>query len=278
LGGPNGLWSEIVDGNTTRAYIEGVPTVTTTEASEHVQRGLNAICQHLDQRAVPCDIVLLGFSRGAIIANTVASALNEFGCGPDGRHAGEAIALLGAVDPVNTAMGAEWQSPDGSAQPWELKVPDNVIRLAQVYKEQLDDPRSGIGYVLGTTPLWATDATYALNRMLAAGENDDSDWTHREVGSVDHGFEVHDILACEIGLAGIQLSVAAGSQDAPSPAGSNGWCTDGGSCDTSVQFCNSVGQCIPFDWDSSDTTTYYCQTYNDCPNLHDCDPSTWTCL
>jgi hypothetical protein len=202
----NGLRAGQVDADTTRAYIEGVPGLPFGASAERVDRGLSAVCQHLDKRAQPCDIVMMGYSRGAIIANMVAKALNEEGCWSSGDHRGAEIAFFGAFDPVHTQMGSEWENRAGESQAWGHRIPDNVLRFQQVYKDPLRDPRGWPqSSTLTSTPHLASDAVSECSRGLTWEEHPDSDhWHHGQIG---HGTLPREIMLCTLEQHGISLSL-----------------------------------------------------------------------
>lgn len=200
--GSNGKRAEVVGADTTRAYIEGVPGLPFGASRERVDRGLSAICQHLDKRKEHCDIVLLGYSRGAFIANQIARALNNYGC-KGGKHKGAEIAFFGVFDPVNTQMGYEWKSPSGASQSWSSQVPSNVARLVQVFKSPYTDPRGGIeGMTLTTSPLWGAKG-YACERpMRSTDKDDDTPWHHGQIG---HSKLTGDVIRCALKRSNIDL-------------------------------------------------------------------------
>ncbi len=201
----NGMRAGKVSADTTRAYIEGVPGLPFGASAERVDRGLSAVCQHLDKRPKPCDIVMMGYSRGAIVANMVAKTLNEDGCGSSGDHRGAEIAFFGAFDPVDTQMGKEWENSDGDDQSWGHRIPDNVLRFQQVYKDPLEDPRGWPQSAsLTSTPHIASDVVSACSRGLTWREHPDSDdWHHGQIG---HGTLPREIMLCALEKHGISLS------------------------------------------------------------------------
>lgn len=181
--GANGLRAGLVSATTTRAYIEGVPGIVFGDSAERVDRGLGAVCQHLDKRTEPCDIVLMGYSRGSVIANHVARALNEDGCPGDGSHKGTEIAFLGSFDPVATSMGWRWEDRAGNAKNWTTTVPSNVKRFQQVFKSQILDPRWGLEAILATSPHNESAVESACTTALGRDEHPDGDlWHHGEIG------------------------------------------------------------------------------------------------
>lgn len=197
--GPKGLNGEVVEAETTRAYIEGVPSLPFGASAERVDRGRSAICQHLVQRAADdCDVVLLGYSRGAFIANEVAHVLDAEGCA-DGSHRGQRIAFLGAFDPVNLQMGTEW-----SGHPWYGDVPPNVENVLQVYKDPKTDPRGGIEGLTLTTTLMSTSAvpSSCAAAMTSANHPEAKPWHHGEVG---HGDLPRRTMQCALERAGVRL-------------------------------------------------------------------------
>jgi hypothetical protein len=207
----NGMRAGQVDADTTRAYIEGVPGLPFGASAERVDRGLSAVCQHLDKRPEPCDIVMMGYSRGALIANMVAKALNEDGCGASGDHKGAEIAFFGAFDPVDTQMGFEWENQAGDSQSWGHRLPDNVIRFQQVYKDPKVDPRGWPeSSTLTSTPHDAQNVVSQCSRGLTKDENPDGgDWHHGQIG---HGALPREIMLCALEKHGISLTRIA-SQD-----------------------------------------------------------------
>ncbi len=202
--GANGLRAGLVAADTTRAYIEGVPGVALGASAERVDRGLNAVCQHLDKRPEPCDILLMGYSRGAIIANHVARALNEDGCPEDGRHKGAEIAFLGSFDPVATSMGWRWDDRAGDSKDWTTTVPGNVKRFQQVYKSQLEDPRFGLGSILETSPHDESAVPSACTTELGPNEHPDGEeWHHGEIG---HFSLPRETMLCALEQHGIKTA------------------------------------------------------------------------
>lgn len=201
----NGMRAGKVGADTTRAYIEGVPGLPFGASAERVDRGLSAVCQHLDKRPEPCDIVMMGYSRGAIIANMVAKALNEDGCGSQGDHRGAEIAFFGAFDPVHTQMGSEWENQAGDSQSWGHRIPENVLRFQQVYKDPKKDPRGWPeNATLTSMPHIASDVVSQCSRGLTWQEHPDSDhWHHGQIG---HGTLPRDIMLCALEKHGISLS------------------------------------------------------------------------
>ena len=187
-----------------RVYIEGVPGLPFGASAERVERGRTAICEHLASRAEPCDIVLLGYSRGAFIANEIAHALDAHGCA-DGSHKGQRIAFLGAFDPVNTQMGSEWEDERTDTEHvWYGDVPSNVDNVLQVYKDPKDDPRGGLEGLTLTTSLMSTGAVASSCNapMTAANHPEGKDWHHGEVG---HGELPRNTMKCALERAGIRL-------------------------------------------------------------------------
>lgn len=203
--GAEGLNGEVVDAKTTRVYIEGVPGLPFGASAERVERGRSAICQHLALRAADdCDIVLLGYSRGAFIANEIAHALHDHGCA-DGSHRGQRIAFLGAFDPVNTQMGSEWEDErTGIEHVWHGDVPPNVENVLQIYKDPKEDPRGGLEGLTLTTSLMSTGAvpSSCAAPMTAANHPEGKDWHHGEVG---HGDLPRDVMKCALERAKIRL-------------------------------------------------------------------------
>jgi hypothetical protein len=201
----NGMRAGKVSSDTTRAYIEGVPGLPFGASAERVDRGLSAVCQHLDKRPKPCDIVMMGYSRGALIANMVAKALNDDGCGSDGDHRGAEIAFFGAFDPVQTQMGSEWENRHGDDQSWGHRIPDNVLRFQQVYKDPKKDPRGWPeNATLTSIPHDADDVVSACSRGLTWQEHPESDhWHHGQIG---HGTLPREIMLCALEKHGISLS------------------------------------------------------------------------
>jgi hypothetical protein len=201
--GSKGRWSEVVAADTTRAYIEGVPGLPFGASRERVNRGLSAVCQHLDKRPAPCDIVLLGYSRGAFIANQLATALQDHGCDAKGRHKGAEIAFMGFFDPVNTQMGNEWRDHDGDSRSWTSKVPANVQRVVQVYKDPGTDPRGGIeGWTLTTSLLWGAKGYRCRRPMTHHDKSDGTPWHHGQIG---HSDLTGDVIRCALQRSGIRL-------------------------------------------------------------------------
>lgn len=201
--GANGLRAGLVAADTTRAYIEGVPGVVVSGSAERVDRGLSAVCQHLDKRPEPCDILLMGYSRGSIIANHVARALDEDGCPGDGRHKGAEIAFLGSFDPVLTSMGWRWEDRAGNNKDWTATVPANVKRFQQIYKAQLLDPRFGLGSALGTSPHDESAVVSACTRALGRSEHPEGElWHHGEIG---HFSLPRETMLCSLEQHGISV-------------------------------------------------------------------------
>jgi hypothetical protein len=200
----NGLRAGKVSADTTRAYIEGVPGLPFGASAERVDRGVSAVCQHLDKRPKPCDIVMMGYSRGAIIANMVAHAINDDGCG-GGDHKGAEIAFFGAFDPVDTQMGSEWDDEDGDSQSWGHRIPSNVLRFQQVYKDPKTDPRGWPeSATLTSTPHIADAVVSQCSRGLTSSEHSDGDdWHHGQIG---HGTLPREIMLCALEKHGISLS------------------------------------------------------------------------
>jgi hypothetical protein len=202
----DGMRAGMVSADTTRAYIEGVPGLPFGASAERVDRGLSAVCQHLDKRPEPCDIVMMGYSRGAIIANMVAKALNNWGCGSDGDHRGAEIAFFAAFDPVHTQMGYEWKNRYGNSQAWGHRLPDNVLRFQQVYKDPRQDPRGWPeNATLTSMPHNAEDVVSQCSRGLTASEHPESDdWHHGQIG---HGTLPREIVLCALESHGIFLDL-----------------------------------------------------------------------
>lgn len=181
--GADGLRAGLVAADTTRAYIEGVPGIVFSDSAERVDRGLGAVCQHLDKRTETCDIVLMGYSRGSIIANHVARAINEDGCPGDGRHKGAEIAFLGSFDPVSTGMGWRWEDRAGNVKDWTTTLPSNVKRFQQIYKSQILDPRFGLEAILATSPHNEVAVKSACTTALGKAEHPDGElWHHGQIG------------------------------------------------------------------------------------------------
>ena len=202
--GDEGLNGEVVDASTTRVYIEGVPSLPFGASAERVDRGRSAICQHLAVRAADaCDIVLIGYSRGAFIANQLAHALNDEGCA-DGSHKGQRIAFLGAFDPVNNQMGSEWENNAGDDQSWAGSVPSNVETVLQVYKDPKKDPRGGIEGASLTTTLMGTGAAASSCNAAMTSKNhpDGKAWHHGQLG---HGTLPLETMKCALDRSDIHL-------------------------------------------------------------------------
>lgn len=199
--GAQGKWSEVVTSDTTRGYIEGVPAFPWDASRERVERGRSALCQHLAYHAATCDVVLLGYSRGAIIANQLASVMNDYGCS-DGAHVGTPIAFLGAFDPISLEMGLEWYDPNGNAVAWSGSVPSNVRSFLQVYKEPKQDPRGGAeGATLTSTPLYGGHAASTCDMPLTSAVHPNLvSWNHGEIG---HWQLPRDVMRCGIEHAGV---------------------------------------------------------------------------
>ena len=201
--GANGKWSGKISEDTTRAYIEGVPGIVFGDSAERVDRGLNAVCEHLDKREEACDIILMGYSRGAVIATQVATALNQDGCSADGRHRGEEIAFFGSFDPVITSMGYEWENHAGESKAWTTTIPSNVRRFQQVYKSGILDPRFGLERILETSPHDETAAESACTRSLTKSEHPhNEEWHHGEIG---HFSLPRNIMMCSLEQHGIEV-------------------------------------------------------------------------
>ncbi len=201
--GADGLRAGLVTSKTTRAYIEGVPGIVFSDSSERVDRGLNAVCQHLDKRTESCDIVLMGYSRGSVIANHVARALNEDGCPGDGRHKGEEIAFLGSFDPVATSMGWRWENRAGNVKNWTTTVPSNVKRFQQVYKSQILDPRWGLEAILATSLHNESAVKSACTTGLGRDEHPQGElWHHGEIG---HFSLPRNTMLCSLEQHGISV-------------------------------------------------------------------------
>lgn len=201
--GANGKRAGSVNADTTRAYIEGVPSLPFGSSAERVTRGLSAVCQHLEKRPEPCDIILMGYSRGSVIANHVAKALNEEGCTPSGKHRGTEIAFFGSFDPVINEMGFEWKNFSGVSQGWTTTVPGNVKRFQQVYKKQLSDPRWGLGAILKSSPHDDDNVESSCSSALDSGDHPDGeDWHHGEIG---HYSLPQNIVQCSLAQHGIAV-------------------------------------------------------------------------
>lgn len=201
--GANGKRAGTVTAETTRAYIEGVPGIVIDGPAERVERGLHAVCEHLDKRNAPCDIILMGYSRGSIIASHIAQALNDEGCAADGRHKGSEIAFLASFDPVLRSMGNQRRNQQGESVPWTAKIPSNVQRFHQVYKSQLTDPRDGLGGILRTTPHDFSSVPSACSSPLSKDQHPGKeDWEHGDIGH----FELPQAMVhCSLEQSGIEV-------------------------------------------------------------------------
>lgn len=225
--GDGGKWSDTISANTTRAYIEGVPGVVFGDSAERVDRGLNAVCEHLDKREETCDIILMGYSRGAVIANQVAIALNKDGCDASGRHKGEEIAFFGSFDPVITSMGWEWENHKGVERPWTTTIPSNVKRFQQIFKSGILDPRIGLELILATSPHDESDAKSACTSSLTKSEHPkNEDWHHGEIG---HFSLPRNIMLCSLEQHGIEVEYPTCEGCVDSDKDGWGW-EDGRSC------------------------------------------------